>query len=51
MHHWQAREIKVESGSPQAVWIDGEDHGQTPFTANVVPQAISIVVPEAEAAR
>jgi diacylglycerol kinase family enzyme len=51
VHHWQAREIKVESDSSQAVWIDGEDHGQTPFTADVVPQVISIVVPEAEAAR
>jgi YegS/Rv2252/BmrU family lipid kinase len=45
VHHWQAKEIKIESGSPQTVWIDGEDHGQTPVTANVIPQAISIVVP------
>jgi YegS/Rv2252/BmrU family lipid kinase len=45
VHHWQAKEIKVESDSPQPVWIDGEDHGQTPFTAVVVPQVNSVVVP------
>ena len=50
-HHWQAREIRVESDSSQAVWIDGEEHGQTPFTATVVPQAISIVVPEEKPVR
>lgn len=44
VHHWQGREIKVEAESPQDVWIDGEAHGQTPFTATVIPQALKIVV-------
>jgi diacylglycerol kinase family enzyme len=47
VHHRQAKEIVVESDPPQTVWIDGEAHGETPFTATVIPQAISIVVPEA----
>ena len=29
---------------PQTVWFDGEDHGQSPFTAIVVPQATIVVV-------
>jgi diacylglycerol kinase family enzyme len=44
VHHWQAREIAVEADPPQTVWIDGEAHGQTPFTATVIPQAVAVVV-------
>jgi diacylglycerol kinase family enzyme len=45
VHHWQAQEIRVEAEPPQTVWIDGEAHGQTPFTAKVIPHAVDIVVP------
>ena len=45
IHHWQAQEIVVEADPPQTLWIDGEAHGQTPFTATVIPQAIAVVVP------
>lgn len=43
--HWQAREIKVTADPPQKLQVDGEIVGMTPFTAEVVPQAIRIVVP------
>ena len=46
VHHWQGKEIIVEADPPQAVWIDGEAHGQTSFSATVIPQAINIVIPE-----
>ncbi len=42
----RGKEIKVESATPQSVWIDGEAYGETPFTATVVPEALQIVVPE-----
>jgi YegS/Rv2252/BmrU family lipid kinase len=45
--HWQAREITVLSTPPQTVQVDGEILGQTPITAKVLPQAVSIIVPEA----
>jgi YegS/Rv2252/BmrU family lipid kinase len=50
IHHRQAREIVLEADPPQTVWIDGEAYGKTPITATVIPQAISIVVPEPEPA-
>ena len=35
---WRGDQFKVR-------WIDGEAHGQTPFTATVIPHAVAIVVP------
>jgi YegS/Rv2252/BmrU family lipid kinase len=46
VHHRQAKEIVLEADPLQTVWIDGEAHGKTPITATVIPQAISIVVPD-----
>ena len=46
VHHWKGREIIVEADPPQTSWIDGELFGPTPYTINVIPQAVSIVVPE-----
>ena len=45
VHHWQGREISVQPDPAQEIWIDGESHGPTPFTAAVVPQALEVVVP------
>ena len=39
------REIRVESDPVQPVQLDGEPGGVTPFTANVVPGAIRIMLP------
>lgn len=44
-YHWQAREIRVESESPQPVAGDGEDWGETPFTATVLPKALKVIGP------
>ena len=41
----RGREIRVESHPVQPVQLDGEPGGETPFTATVVPGAISIMVP------
>ncbi len=46
VQHWRGKEITVRIDPPQTVWIDGEEHGQTPFTARVLPSAIQIVAPE-----
>jgi YegS/Rv2252/BmrU family lipid kinase len=45
VHHLQGREITLEANPPQNVWIDGEEYGQTPITAKVLPKALQVVVP------
>jgi len=46
VQHWRGKEITVRIDPPQTVWIDGEEHGKTPYTARVLPSAIQIVAPE-----
>jgi len=41
----RGREIRVETEPVQPVQLDGEPGGETPFTVNVVPGAIRIMVP------
>ena len=41
----RGREIRVETEPIEPVQLDGEPGGVTPFTATVVPGAISIIVP------
>jgi YegS/Rv2252/BmrU family lipid kinase len=41
----RGQEIRVETQPAQPVQLDGEPGGETPFTATVVPGAISILVP------
>jgi len=41
----RGRTVRVETDSTQPVELDGEAGGATPFTASVVPEAISVVVP------
>jgi len=43
----RGREITVESATPRPVQLDGEPHGQTPFTAQVVAGAIRVLRPGA----
>ena len=44
-HHWQAREITIDSDPPQNVIGDGELWGETPISIRVLPQAVRFVVP------
>ena len=41
----RGREIRVECDAVQPVQMDGEEAGQTPFSASVVPSAVRILVP------
>ena len=41
----RGRTVRVETDATQPVELDGEAGGATPFTASVVPEAISVVVP------
>ena len=43
--HARGREVRVETDPVQPVQLDGEPGGQTPFTANVIPGAIRVMVP------
>jgi len=47
IHHLQGQEITLEADPAQSVWIDGEEFGQTPVTAKVMPKALEVVVPQA----
>jgi undecaprenyl-diphosphatase len=41
----QGREITIASEPGEPVQLDGEPHGTTPFTVDVVPHAIRVLVP------
>lgn len=41
----RGRVVTVETDGPQPVEMDGEPHGMTPFTAEVVPGAVTVVAP------
>jgi diacylglycerol kinase family enzyme len=41
---WRGRTITVESDEPRTLWTDGEEHGKTPVTVEVVPGILPIVV-------
>jgi len=43
-HHWQAREILIETNPPLTLNIDGEIVGQTPISVKVIPQAVRVMV-------
>lgn len=46
MQHWQARAITVVSDPVQTLQADGEIIGQSPIQAQVIPNAVQIVVPK-----
>jgi YegS/Rv2252/BmrU family lipid kinase len=41
----QGRTITVQTTPPEPVQLDGDVHGVTPFTAEVVPHAIHVIAP------
>ena len=41
----RAREVQIETSEPQPVEFDGDVASVTPFTASVLPRAISVIVP------
>ena len=47
-HHsfFQARSIQVETDKPMALHLDGDPAGTTPLECEVVPRALSIIIPE-----
>lgn len=45
LHHWQAREIVVDSDPAQSVVVDGEPWGETPCPVKVLPGAVAVLAP------
>lgn len=43
--HWAGQHIKVEVDPAQEISIDGEKLGRTPITAQVIPNAVQVIVP------
>ena len=46
VRHIPGRVVKVESSEPRPVQLDGEAVGITPFTADVTPGGIRIMLPD-----
>jgi diacylglycerol kinase family enzyme len=46
IQHWQVRQVTIEAEPIQIVQSDGEIMGQTPFTAQILPQALRLIVPD-----
>lgn len=44
-YHRQCHSIRIETEPDQPVWTDGEYVGRTPVTVDVVPGALTVVVP------
>jgi diacylglycerol kinase family enzyme len=44
LHHFQARQVFIRTEPPVAVQIDGEDLGETPLTAEIVPGGVQLIV-------
>ena len=45
---WRGRSIQVEADPAKTIWTDGELHGTTPVTVEVVPGALSVLAPVAK---
>ncbi|NJP06107.1 MAG: DUF1269 domain-containing protein [Chloroflexaceae bacterium] len=45
VQHWQVHDVTVATEQPESVIGDGEVWDDTPFTAQVLPQAVRIIVP------
>lgn len=46
LQHWQVRQVIIDAEPPQTVQSDGELLNQTPLTAQILPQAIQVIVPD-----
>jgi YegS/Rv2252/BmrU family lipid kinase len=46
VHHWQAKEIEIDTDQPQSIQIDGEVGWQTPVKIKVVPGAVKVLTGE-----
>ena len=45
LYYWRGCEITIEAQPEQAIWMDGEYHGSSPVTAQIVPGALAFVAP------
>ncbi len=45
VRHWQVRAVTVATDPPEAIIGDGEVWGETPFSAQVLPGVMRVVVP------
>ena len=45
LHYWRGREITIDAQPEQAIWMDGEYHGNSPVTVQIVPGALAVVAP------
>jgi len=44
LHHFQAKSVVIATDPAVGVQVDGEELGQTPLSARIVPQAVRMVV-------
>jgi YegS/Rv2252/BmrU family lipid kinase len=48
---FQGRTIRIETGKPMAIHVDGEPLGQTPLECEVIPRALTVMLPRQHRAR
>ncbi len=44
--HYQGHSIRIESDTPMSVHVDGEPFDKTPIECQVVPRALSVILPK-----
>ena len=44
LHHFQASKVTIATEPPVAVQIDGENLGETPMTAEIIPAGVQLIV-------
>jgi diacylglycerol kinase (ATP) len=44
-HHWQAKDIEIETDPPLIIQVDGEIVGETPLSIKVVEGAVGVLTP------
>lgn len=43
---WQVKRVRIDADPPQPVRLDGETFGETPVEIEVVPSAVTVVLPQ-----
>jgi len=45
LYYWRGGHITIDAQPEQAIWMDGEYHGKSPVTAQIMPGALRVVAP------
>jgi len=46
LYYWRGQEIEIDAEVDQPIWTDGEYTGRTPVSMKVIPQGLTVAVPQ-----